>query len=194
MLAGAMFFGLMAAPAVAEDGSETANWWWSSNDPTLYDIISADDGEFDVLTAGVNATGLKWVLDFKWVRLTAFAPTDAAFVDLVSSLAGSDLTEEETIATLGALAGIPEWRRFLRKTILYHVTWGERDASEVLSRNKLWMVRGGKTRIDATDVEIIGSASGPASIVATNVEASNGIAHVIDTVLLSSRYEVPALP
>ena len=146
----------VAAPAAARSG------------PTITDTaiaVNAETGEFSQLIAAASRAGLVGALDGNR-QLTVFAPTDAAFADLYATL-GVTGVDEIPVATL-------------RAVLLHHVAPGERfsddvlDASRIRTLNRDFVVPG-------TDG---GASIDDASIVAADIDASNGVIHVIDAVLL----------
>jgi uncharacterized surface protein with fasciclin (FAS1) repeats len=131
---------------------------------TIVEIVLADDGEFDVLQAAVVRAGLVDALNGKR-QYTVFAPTDAAFV---KTLGVAD--EAEAIAAVEALPVDA-----LTDILLYHVTKGRRTSTSVLAAPNYWMLNGEYlSRAELAD----------AGIAATDKSASNGIIHVINSVLL----------
>jgi uncharacterized surface protein with fasciclin (FAS1) repeats len=105
-----------------------------------------------------------------------FAPTDAAFVATFEGILDTDLTEQGVIAFIdagnvdaafgdGALADILD----------YHVTEGRRTSRSVLAAPRYQMLNGDKL----TRGELLA-----AGIVDTNLSASNGVIHVIGSLLL----------
>ena len=68
---------------------------------TIVGIVTAPDGEFDVLQAAVVEAGLVGALNSTDNQYTVFAPTDAAFVSTFRAvLANNSLTEADVIASL----------------------------------------------------------------------------------------------
>jgi uncharacterized surface protein with fasciclin (FAS1) repeats len=126
-------------------------------------------GSFDTLIAALLAADPA-VLNTLSGRgqFTVFAPTDAAFAKL-----GLD---ETNIGSLDQAA--------LTNILLYHVARGNRDAASVLSSDRIRMLNGGFTFVDSQAATIDGKNSDPSKILVTDVFASNGVIHVIDTVLL----------
>jgi uncharacterized surface protein with fasciclin (FAS1) repeats len=126
---------------------------------TIVDVAVAADG-FDVLVAAVQEAGLVEALDGNR-QLTVLAPTDAAF-DAIG-------VTEDDVGEVDSLAQI----------LTYHVVPGRRRAQSVVNASSLPTLNG-------TQVDVEGTAlnGGQANIVATDIEASNGIVHVIDGVLL----------
>lgn len=120
-------------------------------------------GTFGTLVAAVTAAGLADTLKSPG-PFTVFAPTDEAFSKLPSGTVESLL---ENILTL-------------RKILEYHVVSGEVAAPEIAKLDKVTSVEGSDLKINATS----GVKVNDATVVRANVEADNGIIHVIDTVLL----------
>ncbi|MEF8774978.1 MAG: fasciclin domain-containing protein [Haloarculaceae archaeon] len=136
----------------------------ASAESTLFDIVEGNSN-FDILELALEETGLDAVLDSDDDQYTVFAPTDQAFGDLLDALgvAAGDLLDRDDLATI----------------LLYHVTEGRRYARSVVNPAPVTMVAGGTVDVDGTVLN-----DGQASITATDIEASNGVAHVIDGVLL----------
>ncbi|CAN5889913.1 hypothetical protein BH23GEM7_BH23GEM7_18600 [soil metagenome] len=135
--------------------------------PNIVDVvlqINAETGEFSTLLAAVTSAGLVDALAATGQR-TVFAPTDAAFAEL-----GLNPGNVGTLPA-GTLTGL----------LLYHVAPERRDAASVLASSRIRMANGQRTNIRIQDgVPYINNAR----IVQTDVEATNGIIHVIDAVLL----------
>ena len=138
--------------------------------PSIADIVvdlanqpAEEDREFTALLGAIEAADPSVLQTLsRNGKYTVFAPTDAAF---------------EALAATGALDGIDQGT--LTTVLLYHVSQGAMDASAVLSKQQIRMLSGDFARIDGAMAKIDG-----ANIVATDIEASNGIIHVIDAVLL----------
>ena len=169
--AAALALAIGAAPVFA------ANLGAKPGNATIVDIVVAPDGEFDVLQAAVIEAGLAGALSSNDDQYTVFAPTDAAFVATFRSILGDGtLTEADVIAFIdaggvdtelgdGALANI----------LLFHVTNGRRTATSVVHAPQYRMLNGDRlTRTQLFD----------AGIVATDISASNGVIHVIGSVLI----------
>ena len=135
----------------------------ASGDDTLVDVAIAND-DFNILVAAVQEAGLVDALSGRR-QLTVFAPTDEAFEALADEL-GVDV---EDLLTLDDLADI----------LLYHVTPGRRNSESVINAPRLPTLNGAKIDVDGTVLN-----DGQAEIIATDIEASNGVIHVIDGVLL----------
>jgi transforming growth factor-beta-induced protein len=141
----------------------------TTHSPTIVDTaiaVNASNGEFDHLIAAAVRTDLVGTLDGKR-QFTVFAPTDAAFESLFDVL-GVSSVDEIPVATL-------------RAVLLYHVAPGERFASSVLDSTRIRTLSGGFLRPSVQGgVPYVNDAR----IVIPNVDASNGVIHVIDQVLL----------
>ena len=132
--------------------------------------INAATGEFDTLIAALLAADPP-VLDrlANDGQFTVFAPTDAAFDALFVELGiePADLLADSAL---------------LKEVLMYHVTQGRLYASDVLALSSIRMLRGGFLLQNAG---VLTDQQGrTASIIQTDVEATNGIIHVIDTVVL----------
>ena len=136
--------------------------------PTVVDIaiaVNEETGEFGTLIAAVIEADLAGALSAKGQR-TVFAPTDAAFDAL-------GLSADNIVEALDDDA--------LEDILLYHVAHGRRYAEDVVSSDRIRMLNGGFNPISVTGE---GAFIGEAQIIQTDVEATNGIIHVIDAVLL----------
>ena len=132
---------------------------------TIVDI-AAGDSRFDTLVAAVSAAGLADTLAGPG-PFTVFAPTDAAFAAL-----GDDTIEALLADPTGALTDI----------LLYHVVAGEVPAASVVTLQSAATVNGASVKIDVTEDGVVLDRS--VNVIITDIEASNGIIHVIDAVLL----------
>jgi len=126
-------------------------------------------GSFKTLTAAVKAAGLVDTLKGEG-PFTVFAPTDAAFEKLEKAKPG-------TIASLLK----PENKSKLVSILTYHVVSGKVMAADVVKLKKAKTVQGSdvKIKVKGSTVQI-----NNAKVVKADVEASNGVIHVIDTVIL----------
>jgi uncharacterized surface protein with fasciclin (FAS1) repeats len=127
---------------------------------------NAATGEFDDLIAAVKRAGLVDVLNGNR-QFTVFAPTDAAFERLFQALGVSGVGDIP-VATL-------------RAVLLHHVSPGERFSGDVLASSRIRMLDK-----SFTHPAIVGGAPtiDGATIIAPDIDASNGVIHVIDAVLL----------
>ncbi|MEP6900735.1 MAG: fasciclin domain-containing protein [Actinomycetota bacterium] len=124
-------------------------------------------GQFNTLAAALKAAGLIETLKGKG-KFTVFAPTDEAFAKLPAG------TLEDLLK--------PENKEKLKAILLYHVVSGQVMAKDVvkLSGQDVKTLQGGTVRIDTSNGVKVNSSN----VVKTDIKASNGIIHVIDTVLI----------
>ena len=123
------------------------------------------------LVAAVKAAGLVETLEGKG-PFTVFAPTNAAFGKLPAG----------TVDTLVK----PENKPTLTKILTYHVVAGRFDAGDLTDGKKLKTVQGEELTVKKADGKTwIVDAKGDSSMISiSNVHQSNGVIHVIDTVLM----------
>jgi uncharacterized surface protein with fasciclin (FAS1) repeats len=131
---------------------------------TIVGIVLANDGEFDVLQAAVVRAGLVDTLNGK-DQYTVFAPTDAAFMKTLGVA-----TEAEAIDAVNSLP-----LDTLKNILLYHVMEGRRNSTSVLAAPQYKMLNG---------QYLTRAALANAGVAATDISASNGIIHVINSVLI----------
>lgn len=130
---------------------------------TLVDIASSSES-FETLTAALQAAGLVDILNGE-EKFTVFAPTDEAFAALPEG-------------ALDALL-LPENQDQLIQILTYHVVPGEVRAAD-LSTGAVATVEGQTVQVTVEDGVTVNSAT----VIQADIEASNGIIHVIDAVLL----------
>ena len=138
---------------------------------TIVDVavaVNQQTGEFSTLLAAAQAAGLVPVLNNQKLPLTVFAPTDAAFAKL-----GLDAKN---------VSGLP--KDLLRQILLYHVTPGKRLSGSVLSSKVLPMMNKQFTRVKVNDSGAYINSSKLLAPSLIDIEASNGVIHVIDAVLI----------
>ncbi|MEL6883486.1 MAG: fasciclin domain-containing protein [Pseudomonadota bacterium] len=163
--------------------------------PTLTEIVAGSGGEFDtdgtdfdILLNAVIAADLAGALDAEDADLTVFAPNDAAFLGLAGALgyAGSD--EGEAFAfivdALTLLSGGESPIPLLQNILLYHVSPGAKDADAVLGSTTIETLLGVDLGVNGASLVDQDPDVADPNIIVTNIEASNGIAHVLDGVLL----------
>lgn len=123
-------------------------------------------GSFSTLVAAVKAADLVETLKGDG-PFTVFAPTDDAFAKLPEG------TVEDLLK--------PENKDQLVAVLTYHVVPGKVMSSDIAGKTlEVETVEGSKLSIDATD----GVKVDNASVVKADVEASNGVIHAIDTVVM----------
>ena len=123
-------------------------------------------GSFKTLAAALQAAGLVETLKGKG-PFTVFAPTDAAFAKLPAGTV-DDLLKPANKAKLVAI-------------LTYHVVPGKVMAAQAATLTSAKTVNGASLTIRATDGKVM---IDNATVTATDIAASNGVIHVIDTVLL----------
>ena len=126
-------------------------------------------GKFNTLVAALKAAGLVEALTGKG-PLTVFAPTNDAFAALLAELG---------VTKVQLLANKP----LLIKVLTYHVLGSRVLKADVPLNTAITTLQGETFTVDAT-LAITDRRSRKASIVATDVLASNGVVHVIDKVIL----------
>lgn len=139
---------------------------------TIVDVASAD-GNFSTLVAAVAAADLVETLNSAG-PFTVFAPTDAAFAELPAGV-------------LEALL-LPENKATLAKILTYHVLSGKVMAADVTDGD-VATVEGSTVKLSTTE----GVKVNNASVALADVEASNGVIHAIDTVILPKGVDVSKL-
>jgi uncharacterized surface protein with fasciclin (FAS1) repeats len=134
--------------------------------PETRDIvdIAVEDGRFTTLVAAVQAAGLVDALKGEG-PLTVFAPTDDAFAALPAG------TIDALLADIPALTNI----------LLYHVVEGKVMAADVVGLSEAPTLQGSSAAISVVDGKVFVDA---AQVIITDIEASNGVIHVIDAVLI----------
>lgn len=125
--------------------------------------IAVSAGSFKTLVTAVQAAGLVDTLKSPG-PFTVFAPNDAAFAKLPPG----------TIKTL--VQNIPQLTRILT----YHVVPGKLMKADLAKLNSVTSVEGSAIKIDTTE----GFEVKNATVIAPDIEADNGVIHVIDTVIL----------
>jgi uncharacterized surface protein with fasciclin (FAS1) repeats len=137
------------------------------NTPKTIVDVAAGNPDFSTLVAAVKAAGLVETLSGEG-PFTVFAPTNEAFAKLPEGKVDS------------LLADIPT----LKKILTYHVVAGKVMAADVVGLNSAATVQGDDVKIAVVDGKV--KLNDSAMVTATDLEASNGVIHVIDTVLIPS--------
>jgi uncharacterized surface protein with fasciclin (FAS1) repeats len=139
----------------------------SAQEPTKNIVeVAADAGQFQTLIAAAKAADLAGTLSGKG-PFTVFAPTDAAFAKL----------GKQTIADLLK----PENKQKLAAILTYHVVGAKVPAAKVVGEKSVLSLQGSPLAIEVMDGKV---RIGGANVVTTDIMASNGILHVIDSVLM----------
>ncbi|MBT8233220.1 MAG: fasciclin domain-containing protein [Saprospiraceae bacterium] len=171
-------FILLSNLAIAQCGShsKTSNASWN-HQSDLVDIVSGSN-DFTTLTVALKTAGLVKTLQGDG-PFTVFAPTNSAFAKL----------PDGTVATLLK----PENKSQLSKILTYHVVEGRFTARDIINAIKssdgsfeVKAVSGDRlTASIQNDTVILTDENGNKSaVLKTDLDSSNGIAHVIDSVVL----------
>ena len=166
---------LAPAPTVATSVPPTAVP--AAAAPAAKDIVdtAVGAGSFNTLAAALTAAGLVETLKGAG-PFTVFAPTDEAFAKVDK-------------ATLEALLK-PENKEALTKILTYHVVAGKVIAADVTKLTSAKTVEGSDVaiKVDGSIVMV-----GAAKVTAVDIAASNGVIHVIDSVLIPASVDVAKL-
>lgn len=164
---GYMFLG-MGNNEMATDETMTAAETMNDNNQMAADKnivqIASEADNFKTLVAAVQAAGLAETLSGEG-PYTVFAPTDEAFAKLPAGTVEALLQDKEQLA----------------KILTYHVVPGKVMASDVVGLTSAKTVEGSDlaVMVDGDVVKI-----NDATVVTADIVASNGVIHVIDTVLM----------
>jgi uncharacterized surface protein with fasciclin (FAS1) repeats len=157
--------GLALIVAAAPAAAQMANHYETDKDIVA---VAAEAGTFNTLIAAAKAADLVAALQGEG-PLTVFAPTDEAFAAL----------PEGTVEMLLK----PENKDKLQAVLLYHVVAGKITSDQVVDLTSAESLQG-----DTIDISVkMGNVYvDDAQVIAADVEASNGVIHVIDAVILPS--------
>jgi uncharacterized surface protein with fasciclin (FAS1) repeats len=124
------------------------------------------DGRFTSLVTGIKAAGLNDTLSDPDSNFTLFAPTDDAFKNLPSG-------------TMDSLLADPQGN--LLQILLYHVVSGKVMSTDLTKLTSVDTLQGGTLPISVSGSTI---SVGGAKVIATDIKCSNGVIHVVDSVML----------
>jgi uncharacterized surface protein with fasciclin (FAS1) repeats len=160
-------FALVVA-ACSSDTEETTTTVAEAMDTSVLDL-AVEAGQFSTLVAAIDAAGLTETLQGEG-PFTVFAPTDAAFEEAFAVLG---ITAEELLADTETLTAI----------LTYHVLPQEADSQLVatLDGQEVATVQGESVTISVDAGQIMVNQ---ATVVSADLQADNGIVHVINAVLL----------
>ena len=137
------------------------------NPAPMADIVdTAIAAGFSTLVAAVSAAGLVDTLKSAG-PFTVFAPTDAAFAKLPAGTV-EELLKPESLAKLQAI-------------LTYHVVAGQVMAADVVKLSSAATVQGQEVTIHVEDGKVMVDG---AEVTQTDILTSNGVIHIIDTVIL----------
>lgn len=130
------------------------------------DIVetAVEAGQFTTLAKALTAADLIATLKGKG-PFTVFAPTDEAFAKLPAGTLETLLKDKEK----------------LRAVLTYHVVAGKVKAAKVAKMTSAKTVQGGSVKISAEGGKVMIDG---ATVVKADIECSNGVIHVVDSVLL----------
>lgn len=134
-------------------------------EPTIVGIAAENDS-FSTLVTALKAADLVSVLDGKG-PFTVFAPTNEAFSKVPA----------ETLNNLLK----PENKAQLQAVLTYHVVSGKIDAATAMTLSEANTVQGEKINISLNGKKVM---INDAQVVSADIDARNGVIHVIDTVIL----------
>ena len=120
-------------------------------------------GSFETLVAAIQAAGLADTLKGDG-PFTVFAPTDEAFAKLPEGTIEALLADKKKLTAI----------------LTYHVVAGKVDSTQVASLDSAKTVQGQTVAIDTSN----GVAINDSKVIQADIATSNGIIHVIDTVLI----------
>jgi uncharacterized surface protein with fasciclin (FAS1) repeats len=132
--------------------------------PNIIEVAVAN-GSFTTLATALTEAGLIETLQGAG-PFTVFAPNDEAFAKIDADTLAAVLADKDKLTAI----------------LTYHVVAGKHMASEVVGMSEVTTLQGGTAAISTEG----GASIGGAKIIATDVEADNGVIHVIDTVLMPS--------
>jgi len=130
----------------------------------IVDIATSNDS-FSTLVTALKAAGLVETLQGDG-PFTVFAPTNEAFAKLPAGALDSLLADKDKLTAV----------------LTYHVVSGKVTADKVVGLDSATSLQGGDLAIDTSDGVMVGGAK----VVKADVMATNGVIHVIDTVLIPS--------
>ncbi len=169
LIAVTMCTGLLAACGGDDNDGVASAVAADSAAPKSVVAVAQSDAQFSVLVEAVVAAGLVDTLNGAG-PFTVFAPTNDAFVKLLGELG---VTKEQLLAD----------KPLLTKVLTNHVVPGLVKKADVPLGTAIATLEGSTFSVDAA-LTIKDQCNRSAKIVATDVAASNGVVHVIDTVLL----------
>jgi uncharacterized surface protein with fasciclin (FAS1) repeats len=141
--------------------------------PTKNIVEIATENDFSILLAAVEVAGFTELLSSP-NNLTVFAPTNQAFLDALEEFGVVSL--EDLLPEIGGIPG-------LQRILAYHV-FGGRVYSSDLSNTTIKMLSEDDLTIDISGPSLIDSRARVSDIVATDIQATNGVIHVINKVIL----------
>jgi uncharacterized surface protein with fasciclin (FAS1) repeats len=130
--------------------------------PTIVDV-AVQAGKFNTLVQAVQAAGLVETLSGEG-PFTVFAPTDEAFAQIPQETLQAVLADKEKLTAI----------------LTYHVVPGKLMAADVVRSTQLQTVQGQSITVSTEG----GVRVDDANVIQTDIEADNGVIHVIDKVIM----------
>lgn len=124
---------------------------------------AVESGKFNTLVAAVKAAGLVETLSGNG-PFTVFAPNDDAFAKLPA----------------GTVEGLLKDKEKLTAILTYHVVSGKHMAADVMNMKSAKTLQGGDVKIDTSNGVMINDAK----VIAADIMCTNGVCHMIDSVLM----------
>ena len=164
----AIVVGTVSQSAFAQQCSNASGSSYASAEKKAKDIVdtAVGAGKFKTLAAALTAAGLVDTLKGKG-PFTVFAPTDEAFAKLPAG------TLDELLK--------PENKEKLTSILTYHVVAGRVMAADVVKLSSAKTVQGSEVKIKVEDGKVFVDG---AQVTTTDIKASNGVIHIIDSVIL----------
>jgi len=162
--------GLVVGAAVAPFAGKGLPAMAQSGGKTIVDV-AVGAGVFKTLVAAVQAAGLAETLSGPG-PFTVFAPTDDAFAKLPAGTV-ENLLKPENKATLVSI-------------LTYHVVSGRRSSGSLSTSGGARSLQGGPIgfELNGKEATLTDGKGGTAKVTSANVQASNGVIHIIDTVIM----------
>ena len=134
-----------------------------NQEKNIVEIASSDDN-FSTLVTAVKTAGLVETLSSEG-PFTVFAPTNEAFAKLPKETLDAVLADKEQLTAI----------------LTYHVVSGKVMAKDVVNLESAKTVQGGSLKIETVGGNVM---IDNAKVIKADIEAKNGVIHVIDTVLI----------
>jgi uncharacterized surface protein with fasciclin (FAS1) repeats len=138
--------------------------------------VASNASQFSTLVTALKSAELVTTLQGAG-PFTVFAPTNDAFAKVPA----------DTLAKLL----LPENKNALTKVLTYHVVAGKVDAAQVVKLTTAKTVQGSNVKVAVVDNKV--KLNDSTNVIATDIQATNGIVHSIDSVLIPSDVDLSKL-